>query len=412
MAAEHDVSPDRAFELLWAAGAAARVGSEDLPLREALGRVLRAELASRVDRPPGDDSALDGYACLVHDSLDASIDRPVRLRLVGRAHAGAPHAGALASGEAVYVATGGLVPAGAAGEVGVVGVEHAREEDGTVVITRPASAAAVRARGRDLRAGEVYLRPGDELGPVQVGLAAAMGHALVTVARRPRVALVATGDELVAPGGSPGPGQAFESNLPALVAAAVRCGCEVVGADRVGDDAAALAALLDDVAGAGPDLVLTVGGVSRGEREPVRGLLESSGRVVFRRVTVRPGGPLTFFRYGGLPVLALPGNPVSSLVCFHLFARAFIDAALGRTAPPPYRARLRARVTRDLRPDAKTVFHRASLKVDERGASVTPWADQSSAVSRSLHEADCLAVAPPGGARAGDVVEAVPLEGL
>src|SRR5690606_39603591 len=110
-------------------------------------RALRAWRSSHVARHQCYDYALGGYACLVHDSLGASIDRPVRLRLVGRAHAGAPHAGALASGEAVYVATGGLVPAGAAGAVGVVGVEHAREEDGTVVFTRPASTGAVRARG-------------------------------------------------------------------------------------------------------------------------------------------------------------------------------------------------------------------------------------------------------------------------
>jgi len=107
-------------------------------------------------------------------------------------------------------------------------------------------------------------------------------------------------------------------------------------------------------------------------------------------------------------VLALPGNPVSSLVCFRLFARAYLDACLGRTDPPPYRVRVRARLTHDLRPDAKTVFHRATLSVDERGASVTPYRDQSSAVSRSLHEASCLAVAPPGGARAGEVVEVIP----
>lgn len=407
--AEHDVPPGRAFDLLWAAGSASPVGTERLPASDALGRVVREELASLVDRPPADDSALDGYACIVQDTLGAAPDRPVRLKLVGRSHAGAPSDRRLRTGEAVYVATGGFVPPQADGELGVIGVEHAREEGGSVVLTRPASSNAVRARARDLSAGQVYLRPGDELGPVQVGLVAGMGHTDVAVAVRPRVAIVSTGDELIRPGETPAPGQIFESNLPTLVAESVRSGYEVATATRVMDDPEELASLLDTLATENIDLVLTIGGISKGEREPVRTVLEDAGETVFQRVTARPGGPLTFFRYGTLPVLALPGNPVSSLVCFHLFARAHLDAALGRRSPPPYRSRVRALATHDLSPDAKTVFHRATLSVDEHGARVSPFSDQSSAVSRSLVEGDCLAVAPPGGVKAGAVVDVIPL---
>ncbi len=407
--AEYDVSPDRAFDLLRAAGAAAPVGTESLPIADALGRIVREELASRVDRPPGDDSALDGYACFVRDTEGASPDRPVRLDVVGRSHAGAPYLGPIGAGQAVYVATGGYVPQGHAGEIGVVGVEYAAEDGRVVTLTREASVTAVRARARDLRKGQVYLRPGDEMSPVHVGLAAGMGHTHVTVSRRARVAIVSTGDELVKPGKTPAPGQIFESNLPTLVAEATTRGYEVVWSGRVSDDPRELATLLGEIRGLAADLVLTIGGISKGEREPVRGVLEDRGETVFQRVTARPGGPLTFFRSGGSAILGLPGNPVSSLVCFHLFARAYLDAATGRAAPPPYRSRVRAVATHDLRPDVKTVFHRATLSVDERGARVTPFSDQSSAVSRSLVEGDCLAVAPPEGVRAGDALDVIPL---
>lgn len=406
--AEHDVSPERAFELLTEAGAAAPVGLEKLPFEDAHGRVLQEEVASLVDRPPADDSALDGYACLVEDTSTATLDRPVQLEVVGASHAGAPISVPIVRGQAAYVATGGLVPGSTAGTVGVVGVEHARREGGSVVLTRPASASAVRSRARDLTEGNVYLRPGDVLGPVQVGLVAGMGHTHVTVAARPRVAIVSTGDELVAPGRPLPPGHVHESNLPTLKAAALACGNDVVLAGRVADDPEALRGVLSELRTSGTDLVLTIGGISKGEREPVRGVLESGGEKVFQRVTARPGGPLTFFRYAGLPVLALPGNPVSSLVCFHLFARAYLDAATGRRGTP-FRSRLRARTTNDLKADAKTVFHRAALRVDEDGAKVSPHRDQSSAVARSLLEGDCLAVAPPGGVKAGGVVDVIVL---
>ena len=380
--------------------AAAPVPSELLGVADAGGRVLRADLASLVDRPAADDSALDGFACRVEDTAGASESAPIELELRGEAPAGAPFSGRLTAGQAVKIATGGLLPLGADG---VIGVEHAEARAGRVVVRRPAAADAVRPRGQDLRSGSTYLRSGMSLTSAAVGLAAAMGHGEVPVSRRPGVVIVTTGNEVIAPGraaaGAAGPGQLYDANGAALAAAARKAGCQVLSVEYVPDDRAALREALGahGRSDSPPDLIITTGGVSRGERDVVRDVLTAENEVTFWRVKVRPAGPTMFGRFGGLAVLGLPGNPVSALVGFLLFGRAFIDASLGAAYPLPFHDRLPVKLAGSFPAQNKTVLHRAHLATNAGVLEARPFDNQSSGVLRSLVEADALVITPPSG---------------
>jgi len=404
---EFDVSPERAIDLV--RGAAPLLESQQVPVGEAAGRVLREAAASLVDRPAADDSALDGYACLVDDTIAASEENPVALELIGEVAAGRPFSGHLGRGQAVRIATGGLLPQaathgmGVVSVVGVVGVEHAVAEGERVRLTRPASRGATRPRGQDLRAGEVYLEPGTRLTSAAAGLAAAMGHPTLSVSRRPRVVIVTTGDEVVPPGTPPRPGQLFDANAVTLSSAAERAGCEVVEVLYAPDDADGLRGVLTERCDAArpPDLILTSGGVSRGEHDVVRDVMLEDGELHFWRVSMRPAGPTMFGRYRGVALLCLPGNPVSALVGFLLFGRAFVDTAAGLGAPLPYYDRILVRLAGEFRPQAKTVMHRAHLNQVDGVLLASPFANQSSGVMRSLVEADALVISPGEGAAAG-----------
>lgn len=395
MKPEYDITPERAIELVSAAASAMPI--ERLEVAAAAGRVLRADLHSLVDRPAADDSALDGFACRVVDTLAASDESPVNLDLIGAVAAGTPYAGAVAPGQAVRIATGGLMPTGADG---VIGVEHAEAHRGTVMISRPASGGAVRSRGQDLLAGSRYLRSGARLDSAGIGLAAAMGHEMVPVSRRPRLVIITTGNEVVAPGHTPSLGQLYDANGSALAAAASRAGCDIVAIEYVPDDTRALGAALGNhrEGELAVDLIVTSGGVSRGEHDVVRDVLLAEDDLAFWRVAVRPAGPTMFGHFQGVPVLGLPGNPVSSLVGFMLFGRAFVDGALCSSAPLPYFDRLPVRLSGDFSAQVKTVLHRAHLEVNAVGGiEARPFDNQSSGVLRSLVEADALVVTGPRG---------------
>ncbi len=385
--------------------------AETVLLADALGRVLLADLASLADHPNADDSALDGFACRVDDTLTASTERPVRLRLRADALAGRPWQGRIGAGEAVRIATGGVVPEGANA---VVAVEDSRlEADGdgdVVVVLAPAQPGAVRPAAQDLRSGNVYLRRGRVLDAGALGLAAAMGHASVPVARRPRVALVTTGDEVVAPGEALDRGEVYGANGESVGAMVRAAGAEVVTVRHVKDDVAALAAALAEVGEV--DLLVTSGAVSMGPRDIVRDLMQRHGEIVFWKVRVRPGGPTLFGRYRGVPLLGLPGNPVSSMVTFLLFGRPFLDAASGADVVAPYYRRVHATATtRFAAAPSKEVLARAHLVDAETGREATGYANQSSGVLRSMAEANALALVPAGvSIEAGEAVGVIELE--
>ncbi len=399
-----NLTPNEALELLLAH--AEPIGAlEEVPLEAALGRVLGADLAARVDHPDCDNTAVDGYAARAADTQGATRERPVRLRLIGEAPAGRPFPGRVGPGEAVAVYTGAPLPEGADA---VVRVEETARDGDTVLLYAPASAKDIRPRAEDLEQGQVYLRKGEVLSPGKVGLAAAMGYPRLPVVRRPRVGLLVTGDEVVEPGEALPYGGVYNANRYAIGALVREAGGEVVYLGKAGDDREALKARL---ASAGRlDLLLTSGGVSMGAYDLVRRLLEEEGRVHFWRVLIRPGGPLLFGEWRGVPLLGLPGNPVSSMVTFFLFGRPFLFRLLGRVDAPHQRVRAVAE-TPFKSAGTRTAFWRGVLEyapASPGGFRVRSVGNQSSGVLRSMSEANALVVVPPGRAvAAGEVVEAI-----
>ncbi|EYB67802.1 MoeA-like protein [Deinococcus phoenicis] len=366
-------------------------GTGTVPLAQARGRTLAADLAARVSHPSATESALDGIAAQEADTLTATAAAPVRLRVVGESRAGVPFTGQVGPGECVRIYTGAPLPTGADA---ICPVEQLTEDGpGAVLLARPASPADVRQEGGDFRAGEVVLRAGQPLTPPRVALAAALGHAEVPVRRRLRVALLSTGDEVIEPGRPLLPGQVYDSNRYGLHAMLEDCGCEVLSLGHAPDSPEALQ---DALAGAGgADVLLTSGGVSMGKYDFMRDLLLERGRVAFWKVRMRPGGPALLGGWNGLPVFGLPGNPVSSLVVFHVIVR---PALMGQ---PVQTLRLRAATPFRGLPD-KTAFWRGLL----RDGEVHDYGKQGSGVLRSLSDANALVVVPEGGAvQAGEDVD-------
>lgn len=380
--------------------------TEHVPLLRAAGRTLAADLESPVDHPSVDNSALDGYACRALDTVNAASDTPVTLQLIGDIPAGSTFSGEVRTGEAVGIYTGAPVPQGADA---IIGVEFAKASATHVKLLRPANRTDVRPRGQDLRRGEVYLTKGQRLTEAAVGVAAAMGYARVPVTKRPRVGILATGDEVVEPGEPIRDGQVYNSNAYALAALVARAGGEAVPLPNVRDDLEVLKDSLDKL---DLDLLLTSGGVSMGRFDFVRDLLLHHGTVHFWKVAMKPGGPVMFGHYGDLPVLGLPGNPVSSLVVFRLLGEAFLQAVLGSAETLLYYKRVPARAGTPFRGSGfKETFARATLSFDAQGRYVaSSTGNQSSGVLRSLLLADALAVVPPHtDIGVGEGLEVIPL---
>jgi molybdopterin molybdotransferase len=315
---------------------APKLTREEVPLGVALGRTLAAPLRSRVDHPSLDNSALDGYACRAADTAAASRSTPVTLHLVGEVPAGSSYAERVGPGEAVAIYTGAPIPAGADA---IIGVELTERSETRVTLFRPANPRDIRPKAQDLKAGEVYLEAGRTLGAAAIAVAAAMGHAVLPVVRRPRVGVLATGDELVEPGGAIRDGQVYNSNSYGLAALVAQAGGETVPLPNVRDDLGLLEAALENLQ---LDLLLTSGGVSMGRYDFVRDLLFGKGTVHFWKVAMKPGGPVLFGSFRGLDVLGLPGNPVSSLVAFTLLGRPLPGGGAREQRPLPYHTRLSA----------------------------------------------------------------------
>lgn len=313
---------------------ASPLSAEKRPILEALGQVIAGDVRSSYDIPPHDNAAMDGYAVRWQDVAAASDRGPVELRVVGNLGAGVAPTTSVQPGTAIRIMTGAVIPPGA---TAVVQFEHTDELDATsarqsVRVLKPAARGLnIRQAGEDVRRGEVTLARGAVVRPAEVGVLASLGIAEVSVIRRPRVAILSTGDELVDVVEPLGPGQIRDSNRYALAAQVIRCGGVPVMLGICRDDAADLVAKLRQ-AREKADLLLTSAGVSVGDYDFTKQVLAAEGQVDFWQVRMRPGKPLAFGRVGPLPHLGLPGNPVSAMLAFELFARPAILKMMGKTS--------------------------------------------------------------------------------
>ena len=382
------------------------LGSEQVAVSEALGRVLAEDVTARVTQPPAAVSAMDGYAVRAADV--AAV--PARLAMIGQVPAGSRFEGRIGPGETVRIFTGAPLPEGA----DTIVIQEDVDAAGASITVREGAPLGtyVRRAGLDFAAGERGLAKGRRLTARDVGLAAAMNWPWLRVTRRPRVAILATGDEVVMPGEPIAPSQIVSSNGLALAAVVAACGGEPLPLGIVADDREALAAMAEGARGA--DLLVTTGGASVGDHDLVRSALGDHGlELDFWQIAMRPGKPLLFGRLGSTPVLGLPGNPVSSLVCSTIFLKPALELMLGMA--PAAAPRQSARLGSDLPVnDRRQDYLRARLARDAAGELVaTPFPVQDSSMLSRLAWADCLVIRPPLAppARAGDEVEIIELGG-
>jgi len=376
------------------------LSAEAVPLAAAAGRVLAEDARSGVDLPPFASSAMDGFAVRAEDT-------PGRLPVVERIAAGRPAPRALAAGEAMAIATGGVVPEGADA---VVPVEHVVEDGDVIEVSgRAERGAHVRPRGGDLAAGDTVVQAGTLVRPSELGALGAAGAGDVACTRRPRAAVVTTGTELRRPGESLGPGQIFEANGVMLVAALASAGAVVTPPESAADDDADHRAALER--GLESDVLVTSGGVSVGPHDLVRRVEADLGvEEVFWKVAVKPGKPISFGVRDRTLVFGLPGNPVSSLVCFELFVRPAVLALQRAREPGPAFApgELAAAVRRNPERDE---FLRARLRADGTRVLLEPLTGQESHMIARAAAADALVLAPRGEGEltAGTPVSYLPL---
>jgi molybdopterin molybdotransferase len=373
-------------------------------LEQALGRVLAKPLKAIRNQPPFDASAMDGYAVIAADVANP----PATLRLIGLSAAGHGFKGRLKRGDCVRIFTGAPVPKGADA---VVIQENTEANGKAVTVLQPVKPDQnIRFAGLDFRKGDALLPAGLTLGARDIGLAAAANAPKLAVRRCPVVALIATGDELVLPGGKTGADQIVSSNSHALAAMAQHLGATVVNLGIVPDNLKATERAIRKAAKA--DILITTGGASVGDHDYVQEALKNSGVAIdFWKIAMRPGKPFMYGRRKGQHVLGLPGNPVSALVCARLFLKPLIEALLGLpTGDDLVEARLGASMKAN---DSRQDYVRATLvEAPDGSRTVTPFAKQDSSMQRTFREAQALIVRPPQAkvAGQGDVVQILRLD--
>jgi molybdopterin molybdotransferase len=380
---------------------------ERLALREALGRHLAEAVAAAEPVPAADNSAMDGFAVRAAETDGAAEAAPLALRLVGESRAGRPAAIVLGPGEAVAISTGAVLPSGADA---VIRLEETEARDGRVFVTRPVgSGRDIRRAGEDIEAGETVLTAGIGIGAAELGVLASLGIAEVACRRRPRVAVITSGDELLEPAEEMRPGGVRNSNAYAVPALAELAGAEASVLGAAPDDLEATIRMIEPALAS--DVVVLCGGVSVGPHDHVKAALAELGvEQGFWGVALKPGKPTWFGSRGDALVFGLPGNPVSAIVTFLLLVRPALDLLAGGS---PERRRATARLASDYaKKPGRTHAVRCRLEVREDGWYARPTGEQGSHILTSMLGADCLALIPSasGSLPAGERVEIELLE--
>lgn len=381
------------------------VTAEAVALKEAPGRILVRPLKAPRNQPPFAASAMDGYAVKASDLTST----PVSLKVIGMSAAGHRFRGKLRSGEAVRIFTGAPLPHGA--DTVVIQENTAVQVDSYVSVLQQAAVGQnIRSAGLDFARGDELLPGNIKLNARDIGLAAAANAATLRVRRKPLVALFATGDELVLPGGNPAPDQIVSSNSHALMAMAQRFGAEVMNLGIIPDRLKATERAISHAADA--DILVTTGGASVGDHDYVQQALKNSGvRIAFWKIALRPGKPFMYGRRNGQHVMGLPGNPVSALVCARLFLKPLLDRMLGLESGDDL---VGARLGRAMKEnDSRQDYVRAQLSIASDGSrTVTPLPRQDSSMQRALRMSQALIVRPPHAPAAaeGDLVNILLLD--
>jgi molybdopterin molybdotransferase len=381
------------------------VDAERVKLDHALGRVLAEDLSARITQPPFDASAMDGYAVR---AADVAV-LPAKLRLIGTSAAGAGFKGQLGHGDAVRIFTGAPVPEGADS---IVIQENAEETSGIVIVKEGTAGPHIRPRGQDFKQGQVLLRAGTRFGSRELMLAAAMNEAELPVRRKPKVAILATGDEVVPPGSDLKQDQ-IVSSVPHGIAALIQLhGGEAMSLGIAKDDPESIVTLAR--AGRAADILLTIGGASVGERDLVARALKPDGlELDFWKIAMRPGKPMLYGRLGAQRLLGVPGNPVSALICAHVFLKPMLSRMLGLAdAERPMPEAVLAEAL-DANGERRHYMRATSQWREDGTRVVRALSSQDSSLVAALARADCLIVRPPNAPALGQGsrVRIVPLDG-
>ena len=377
--------------------------TETVQLDDAAGRILATNLASKVDDPRFDNSAMDGWAVRAADCEAEGTT----LSIVGTSKAGGDAPPEVSPGEACRIMTGAPIPEGADA---IVMVEDSEEVDSTVRILGPARPGYIRKRAENLRAGQEALQKGTHLGPAEISLTATMGHGEIKVVVRPKVAVISTGDELVPPGAELSDGQIHESNSFGVAVLIERMGGQAVRYDVVHDTIDGLRTTLDSAASE-CDAILTSGGVSMGKWDLVRRLMEEEGNLSFWRIKIRPGGPPLFGTWNGTPLFGLPGNPVSSHVVFISLVAPWLSHCMEAHPEngPTIGDRVKVKLTEGIKgAPGKLCMRRIRIEAGEDGLVATVHTHQGSGNIHSMVAHNGLTLLPPDtDAEAGDTINAL-----